>query len=102
MPSGGILQLPATEIRFGSDATKSAYVLEDASVEPLHAIIRKSEDIFIIQDQGSIAGTWVNYKMLGEEQSRLEHGDIIHFGQLAYRFLLRTPPERPKPHITPE
>ena len=102
MPSGRILQLPATEIRFGSDATKSAYVLEDASVEPLHAIIRKSEDTFTIQDQSSIAGTWVNYKMLGQEQSRLEHGDIIHIGQLAFRFLLRTPPEHPIPRITPE
>ncbi len=102
MPGGGILQLPATEIRFGSDATKSAYVLEDASVEPLHAIIRNSEDTFTIQDQGSIAGTWVNYEVLSEEQSRLKHGDIIHFGQLAYRFLMRTPPERPKPQITPD
>jgi hypothetical protein len=98
--SGGILQLPATEIRFGSDPTQSSYILEDASVEPLHAIIRKTEDTFTIQDQGSIAGTWVNYEMLGEEQSRLKHGDIIHFGRLAFRFLLRTPPERPKPNIT--
>ncbi|MFH2038486.1 MAG: FHA domain-containing protein [Chloroflexota bacterium] len=102
VPSGGILQLPATEIRFGSDATISAYVLEDASVEPLHAIIRKSEEAFTIQDQGSIAGTWVNYEMLGEEQSRLKHGDIIHIGQLAFRFLLRTPPDCPGPHITPD
>jgi hypothetical protein len=102
MPGGGNLQLPATEIRFGSDDTKSAYVLEDASVEPLHAIICRSELTFTIQDQGSIAGTWVNYEMLGEEQHRLKHGDIIHFGQLAYRFLLRTPPEHPAPIITPD
>lgn len=102
MPTGGNLQLPAREIRFGSDATKSAYVLEDASVEPLHAIIFKTEEIYTIQDQGSIAGTWVNYEMLREEPQGLKHGDIIHFGQLAYRFLLSNPPNLPKPRITIE
>lgn len=103
MPAGGQLQLPTKEIRLGSDATKCAYVLEDASIEALHAIIFRIEDTFTIQDQGSKAGTWVNYEMLcGEEEHRLKHGDIIHFGQLSYRFKLRTPPERPNPIITPD
>jgi len=103
MSGGGILQLPAREVSFGSDATRSAYVLDDASVEALHAIICRTDDIFTIQDQGSIAGTWVNYEMLiGEDEHRLKHGDIIHFGQLAYRFKLRTPPERTGPHIAPD
>jgi len=98
----GNLQLAAREIRFGSDPTKSTYVLEEASIEPLHAIIRRQEDTFYILDQGSIAGTWVNYEMLTEGQHRLKHGDIIQFGQLAYRFLLSKPPERTGPRIIPE
>jgi len=103
MPGGETLQLPTKEIRFGSDATRSAYVLEDASIEALHAIICRIEDTFTIQDQGSIAGTWVNYEMLiGEDERRLKHGDIIHFGQLSYRFQLRTPPERSGPFVTPD
>lgn len=102
MPAGGNLQLAAREIRFGSDATKSACVLEDASVEPLHAIIRRHENTFYILDQGSIAGTWVNFEKLPEGQHRLSHGDIIHFGQLAYRFLLSKPPEHPCPRIVLE
>jgi hypothetical protein len=103
MPSGGTLQLPTKVIRFGSDATKCAYVLEDASVEALHAIIFRTEDIFTIQDQGSTAGTWVNYEMLtGEEERRLKHGDIIHFGQLAFLFQLRTPPQHSGPLVTPD
>lgn len=103
MPGGGTLQLPAREVSFGSDATRSAYVLEDASVEALHAIICRTEDTYTIQDQGSKAGTWVNYKMLiGEDEHRLKHGEIIHFGQLAYRFQLRTPPERSEPRIVPD
>ena len=102
-PGAGILQLPVREISFGSDPTKSAYVLEDASIEALHAIICRTEDTFTIQDQGSIAGTWVNYEMLiGDDERRLKHGDIIHFGLLAYRFQLRTPPERSGPRVIPD
>jgi hypothetical protein len=101
LPGRGTLQLPAREIRFGSDPTKSAYVLEDASVESLHAIIRRAGETFTIQDQGSVAGTWVNFEMLkGGQEKNLEHGDLIHFGQLAYRFLIRTPPQRSEPLIT--
>jgi hypothetical protein len=103
MPDGRTLQLPSKEIRFGSDATRCAYVLEDGSVEALHAILFRNDDTFTIQDQGSVAGTWVNYEMLfGEDERRLKHGDIIHFGQLAYRFQLRNPPERSGPRIVPD
>jgi hypothetical protein len=31
----------------------------------------------------------------------LQHGDVLHIGRLSYRFMLRKPPERPAPRITP-
>jgi hypothetical protein len=40
--------------------------------------------------------------LFGEDERRLKHGDIIHFGQLAYRFQLRNPPERSGPRIVPD
>jgi pSer/pThr/pTyr-binding forkhead associated (FHA) protein len=100
-PSGDIgnFQLSSKETSVGSDATRSLLVLKDPSIAPLHAILRMQESHYYISDQGSTAGTWVNYEMLTNEPRRLKHGDIIHFGQRTYRFLLSNPPERPGPHI---
>jgi hypothetical protein len=46
-----------------------------------------------------VAGTWVNYEPIGREGRRLEHGDVIHFGKLIYRFTLRKAEEPPAPRV---
>jgi hypothetical protein len=32
---------------------------------------------------------------------RLQHGDVLHFGRLAYRFMLLNPPEKLAPQVIP-
>jgi hypothetical protein len=100
IPITGKLQLVAKEIRLGSDASKVDFFLKDPSIEPLHAIIHRQETSFSISDQGSLAGTWINYHRLSEGQHLLNHGDIIHLGILAYRFLLNDPPDTLGSRIT--
>jgi hypothetical protein len=90
-PVTGNLQLGAKEIRLGSDASKVDFYLKDPSIEVLHAIIYRQETSYSVSDQGSLAGTWINYNRLSAGQQILNHGDIIHFGILAYRFLLNDP-----------
>jgi pSer/pThr/pTyr-binding forkhead associated (FHA) protein len=46
---------------------------------------------FRLADEGSTAGTWVNYTPVSHEGTRLEHGDLIHFGRVGYRFMLKEP-----------
>jgi pSer/pThr/pTyr-binding forkhead associated (FHA) protein len=76
------------------------HVLDDPSISPLHARIKRLESgVFMIHDQGSVAGTWVNYEPVTREGIRLAHGDRIHFGQLAYRFDLSQPPAESEPRI---
>jgi hypothetical protein len=88
---------------FGSDPIKASHVLDDASVSPLHTRIKQGEDgDFYIKDEKSVAGTWVNFDPVKEESRRLEHADIIHIGQLSYRFLLRKPLARPGPRVEPQ
>jgi predicted component of type VI protein secretion system len=55
---------------------------------------------FLLLDNGSIAGTWVNYEPIPREGYRLAHGDMVNFGQLMYRFALRVQPVTLKPAIT--
>jgi hypothetical protein len=88
------------DMTFGTDPVQSVYVLDDPSVSPLHARIKRAPDgDFLIYDHGSVAGTWVNYEPVTREGRRLAHGDRIHFGQLMYRFDLSQPPAESEPKV---
>ena len=88
------------DMTFGTDPVQSKRVLDDASISPLHARIKQTDDgVFIIYDHGSVAGTWVNYEPVMREGRRLSHGDRIHFGQLVYRFDLSRPPAESEPKV---
>jgi pSer/pThr/pTyr-binding forkhead associated (FHA) protein len=91
------------EMTFGTDPVQAVRVLDDPSISPLHARIRRNgENAFHIYDHGSVAGTWVNYEPVTREGRRLSHGDRIHFGHLMYRFELNQPPTEPEPKIIPK
>ena len=97
------IPLAEKETTFGTDPVQASYVLDDPSISPLHARLKQTEDGgFLLADGGSVAGTWVNYEPVPREGHRLEHGDVVHFGQLMYRFQLRTSPPVIPPKVTPE
>ncbi len=91
------------ETVLGTDPVQCTEVLDDASIAPVHARVRlTAAGEFILADNGSVAGTWVNYEPVSREGRRLESGDMVHFGQLIYRFQLRTPPPVPQPTVLTE
>jgi hypothetical protein len=98
--SAAPIPLAEKDMTFGTDPVQSKSVLDDPSIAPLHARIKRMEDgNFIIYDHGSIAGTWVNYEPITREGHRLAHGDRIHFGQLSYRFDVNPAPSIPEPRV---
>ncbi|MGD0877705.1 MAG: FHA domain-containing protein [Anaerolineales bacterium] len=90
----------APEMTFGSDPMQVTRILDDPSVSPLHARLLQQAGEYILSDEKSVAGTWVNYDLLAAPR-RLQHGDLLQFGRLSYRFMLRTPPELSRPKTTP-
>lgn len=94
------IPLAEKEITFGTDPVQASQVIDDASVSPLHARLKQTDDGFILFDNNSIAGTWVNYEPVPREGHRLQHGDMINFGKMLYRFQLRTPPTGSKPRVS--
>jgi hypothetical protein len=94
------IPLMIPEIIFGSDPLKATRILDDPSVSPVHARLKRERGEFILSDEKSAAGTWVNYEQLTTPR-RLQHGDVLHIGRLSYRFMLRKPPDRPAPRVTP-
>jgi len=87
----------------GADPVKAAYVLDDPSISSLHAILGKNEEgQYILQDQDSVAGTWINLEAVSKEGMALTHGDVINFGAMRFQFLLDKAPKPVKPTIKVE
>jgi hypothetical protein len=100
---GAQIALVGDEMTFGTDPVQATFVLDDPSVSPLHARLRLDEQgNSMLVDQASVAGTWVNYQQVNGEGCKLQHGDIIHFGRLSYRFMMSEPPAIPDPRVIPE
>lgn len=87
------------EITFGRDATRATWVIEDASLEPVHARLVCEGENFRLFDELTTAGTWVNYAPVPEEGALLEHGDLIHIGRVNFRIKFRSTERIRKPTI---
>jgi hypothetical protein len=87
------------EITLGSDPEQATLLLDDPSVEALHACLKKQDGAFVVQDLGSIAGTWVNYEPSSPDGTQLHHADLIYFGRVGFRFSLRKPGMQAKPKV---
>ena len=69
--------------------------LQEESVAAEHARLKRLADSsYRVADLGSEAGTWVNYAPVSAEGSQLRDGDLLHFGRVAFRFLLNVDREK--------
>ena len=94
------ITLIGTDLVLGRDASISAAHIDDPSVSALHArLIRLASGDYLIRDQGSVAGTWVNYQPVPDRGKILQHGDLIHLGRVALRFQLPDPPPERSFHV---
>jgi hypothetical protein len=96
------IPITSDEITLGSDPNLATLVLEDPSVEGLHARLVRQEDGYRLSDEGSVAGTWVNYSPVSQGGTKLIHGDLVHIGRIGFRFTLRQPTQVRKPVILPD
>jgi hypothetical protein len=90
---GSLIPLNRSETTLGSDARLAVILVEDPSVDKLHARLIHNEDGgFILTDEQSVAGTWVNYHPVAADGVLLAHEDLIHLGRVMFRFELSNAP----------
>ncbi len=86
-PSPTPIPLIGEELTLGSDPTLATLLISEPSVDALHARLKRAADgSFWIYDEGSVAGTWVNYILVTKEGGQLKHGDLIQVGRVSFRF----------------
>jgi hypothetical protein len=93
------LPLTVQEIILGRSPTEATCVIDEASLENVHATLRREGNTYRVIDAGSLAGTWVNYQRVPEEGVLLQHGDLLHLGRAGFRFVQRAPGSTRKPAI---
>jgi len=99
---GGTIPLDKEEVTIGRDAKRVTAVIEAPSVSGLHArYFRSPDDQYMLADAGSVAGTWINYVPASLEGVSMQHGDLIHFGKVAFRFEMSNPPKQNRLKIVP-
>jgi pSer/pThr/pTyr-binding forkhead associated (FHA) protein len=59
--------------------------LDDVTVSRRHALVKRSNDRFLIEDQGSLNGTFLNRRRI--ESGGLEDGDEVQIGKYKLTFL---------------
>ena len=101
-PHGPPIPLGGEEVTLGSSPAHAQVVLDEPSIANLHTRLRFQENCFMVYDEGSIAGTWLNYEIVCPSGASLTHGDIVHIGRLGFRFTLRQPKQTRKPIIQKE
>ncbi|MBN2499239.1 MAG: FHA domain-containing protein [Anaerolineales bacterium] len=98
-----VRNIEAKDIYFGSDPGQATIVLEEASIESLHAHLwQNGTNEFYLADQDSVAGTWINYAPVSKEGSKVEHGDLIHIGRMGFRFTKSRPTQTRRPVVIRE
>jgi len=95
------LRIIADDTTLGRDPLQANLVIADPSIEGLHARIHHEGKSFLITDNGSVAGTWVNYNQIPSMGTQLEHADIIHLGQVGFRFNHAEPSQVRSVVVTP-
>jgi hypothetical protein len=96
-----LLRIIADDTTLGRDPLQADLVIADPSIEGLHARIHHEGKSFLITDNGSVAGTWVNYNQIPSMGTHLEHADIIHLGKIGFRFNLAEPDQLRTLVVTP-
>lgn len=74
-------------VYIGRDPKLADLVLDDPAIDPLHAELQLFDDgRATLTDFKTTAGTYRNFKAITANATPLQHGDILHFGTIMYRF----------------
>ncbi|MFN3929066.1 MAG: FHA domain-containing protein, partial [Thermoflexus sp.] len=84
------IPIRSTHVRLGRDESLANIVFSERSVSRLHCRIEEVEEgVFMIYDEGSTSGTYVNYEQVPINGQRLQDKDLINLGRVQLQFRLK-------------
>jgi hypothetical protein len=83
---GETFPLDGDEIEIGRSPQADVF-LDDVTVSRSHAVLRRDGPGYVIEDRGSLNGTYVNRRRV--ERATLEDGDEVQIGKYRLTYLVR-------------
>jgi hypothetical protein len=68
----------------GSAPKCDIYLFKDAAIEPRHAVLTKTGNKYLLQDEGGDSGTFVNGRRI--DKHILQPGDVVTIGETVLRY----------------
>jgi hypothetical protein len=79
---GQPIPIHAHSLYIGRDQSRAQIVFADPSVSRLHArLVEEVDGVFMLHDEGSASGTFVNDERVDLQPRLLRSGDLIEFGR---------------------
>lgn len=92
------IELTSQHTKLGREPSLVDVVFPDRSVSRLHArISEEHEGEYMLYDEGSSSGTYVNFKQVQYDPVALKEGNVINLGRVQLKFHLRDGSERTVP-----
>jgi FHA domain-containing protein/zinc ribbon protein len=83
---GETFPLQAERIEIGRSPSADVF-LDDVTVSRSHAVLSRADTGYVIEDSGSLNGTYVNRRRV--EKAQLEDGDEVQIGKYRLTYLAR-------------
>jgi hypothetical protein len=79
---GEPIPIQARSLYIGRDGNRAQIVFTDPSVSRLHArLVEEVDGVFVLHDEGSASGTFVNDERVDLQPRELHSGDLLEFGR---------------------
>ena len=88
------------KILIGHDPDGVDIVLDDPSIAGRHAVMFFNQDRYWISQLEENSATWINYKLWEGKPVPLKSGDIVHIGDLGFRFTIIDPDHPPEVKVS--
>jgi len=83
------IELTMADVTIGREQEAVDIIIDEPTISRLHARIRRTAtEEYWLYDEGSAAGTFLNYERLGLAPRRLQHNDVVQLGRVTLRFRL--------------
>lgn len=94
------LHLRRPEVTLSTDADEASIHLAGGDHQAVRAKISLWEGEFRLQSLDRGQGVWLNYRQVGQAGETLKAGDVVHFGNLAFRFTINPDPTNQKVNVS--
>lgn len=82
----GNIPISTSNVAIGRDPKLSQIVFTDKSVSRLHARVMQSGGQYMLYDEGSASGTYINFEQVSLTPQPLKDNDEVHIGRVHLRF----------------